>query len=121
MTEWVTDIVDRLGYVGVAFLVALESLFPPIPSELILPLAGFVAGQGDANFLGMVLAATDRLAGRVRGSSTASRRRSVRSGCIVSSSGTAAGSGSRTPTWSEPRTGSTGVRPMPCCSAGACR
>jgi membrane protein DedA with SNARE-associated domain len=58
MTEWVTDIVDRLGYVGVAFLVALESLFPPIPSELILPLAGFVAGQGDANFLGMVLAAT---------------------------------------------------------------
>ena len=58
MTEWVTDIVDRLGYVGVAFLVALESLFPPIPSELILPLAGFVAGQGDANFLGMVAAAT---------------------------------------------------------------
>lgn len=58
MTEWVTEIVDRLGYVGVAFLVALESVFPPIPSEIILPLAGFVAGRGDANFLGMVLAAT---------------------------------------------------------------
>jgi len=58
MTEWITDIVDRLGYIGVAFLVALESLFPPIPSELILPLAGFVAGQGEANFIGMVLAAT---------------------------------------------------------------
>ena len=58
MTEWVTDIVDRLGYIGVAFLVALESVFPPIPSEIILPLAGFVAGQGDANFVGMVLAAT---------------------------------------------------------------
>lgn len=58
MTDWVTDIVDRLGYLGVAFLVALESVFPPIPSELILPLAGFVAGRGDANFLGMVAAAT---------------------------------------------------------------
>lgn len=58
MTDWITDIVDRLGYVGVAFLVALESVFPPIPSELILPLAGFVAGRGDANFLGMVVAAT---------------------------------------------------------------
>jgi membrane protein DedA with SNARE-associated domain len=58
MTEWVTDIVDRLGYLGVAFLVALESVFPPIPSEIILPLAGWVAGRGDANFFGMVAAAT---------------------------------------------------------------
>jgi len=58
LTRWVTDVVDALGYAGVAFLVALESVFPPIPSEIVLPLAGFVAGRGDASFLGMVAAAT---------------------------------------------------------------
>jgi membrane protein DedA with SNARE-associated domain len=65
LTGWVTDVVNALGYVGVAFLVALESIFPPIPSEVVLPLAGFVAGRGDASFLGMVVAAT---AGSVVGS-----------------------------------------------------
>jgi membrane protein DedA with SNARE-associated domain len=58
LTDWVTDVVDALGYVGVAFLVALESVFPPIPSEIVLPLAGFVAGRGDANIVGMMVAAT---------------------------------------------------------------
>lgn len=58
ITGWVTDVIDALGYVGVAFLVALESVFPPIPSEVVLPLAGFVAGRGDAWMPGMVLAAT---------------------------------------------------------------
>jgi membrane protein DedA with SNARE-associated domain len=58
LTEFVTDVVNTLGYPGVAGLVALENLFPPIPSEVILPLAGFVAGKGEASYLGMVLAAT---------------------------------------------------------------
>jgi len=58
LTEWVTDVVNALGYVGVAFLVALESVVPPIPSELVLPLAGFVAGRGDASVVGMAAAAT---------------------------------------------------------------
>ena len=58
LTELVTDIVQTLGYVGVAFLVALENVFPPIPSEVILPLAGFVAGEGEASLPGMILAAT---------------------------------------------------------------
>lgn len=58
LTGWVTDIIEALGYVGVAALVALESVFPPIPSEVVLPMAGFVAGRGDASFLGMVFAAT---------------------------------------------------------------
>ncbi len=56
--DWVTRVVETLGYVGVAFLVALENVFPPIPSEVILPLAGFVAGRGDANLVGMIAAAT---------------------------------------------------------------
>lgn len=58
LTSWVTDVVERLGYLGVAFLVALENVFPPIPSEIILPLAGFLTGEGKFNFFLMVLAAT---------------------------------------------------------------
>lgn len=58
IVNWVTDVVEALGYAGVAFLVALENVFPPIPSEVVLPLAGFVAGRGDANLIGMVAAAT---------------------------------------------------------------
>ena len=58
IVDWVTQVVETLGYAGVALLVALENVFPPIPSEVILPLAGFVAGRGDANLFGMILAAT---------------------------------------------------------------
>lgn len=58
LTAWITDVVETLGWVGVAALVALESVFPPIPSEAVLPLAGYVAGRGGPSFLGLVLAAT---------------------------------------------------------------
>ena len=56
--NWAISVVESLGYVGVAFLVALENLFPPIPSEVVLPLAGFVASSGEASLGGMVAAAT---------------------------------------------------------------
>jgi membrane protein DedA with SNARE-associated domain len=58
LTDWVIDVIDRLGYVGVALLVALENLFPPIPSEIVLPFAGVVSRRGDATLPGMILAAT---------------------------------------------------------------
>ena len=58
LSDWVTDVIDALGYVGVALLVALENLFPPIPSEIVLPFAGFVARDGGATLLGMIVAAT---------------------------------------------------------------
>ncbi|MCI0544232.1 MAG: DedA family protein [Actinobacteria bacterium] len=58
LAEWVITVVETLGYVGVAALVALENLFPPIPSEVVLPLAGFVAATGEASLPGMILAAT---------------------------------------------------------------
>jgi membrane protein DedA with SNARE-associated domain len=58
LADWVTEVIDKLGYVGVAMLVALENLFPPIPSEVVLPFAGFVARDGDANLIGMIIAAT---------------------------------------------------------------
>ncbi|MCK9485375.1 MAG: DedA family protein [Dehalococcoidia bacterium] len=58
LTIWMADVVDALGYVGVALLVMVENLFPPIPSEFVLGLAGFAASQGDATVPGMIVAAT---------------------------------------------------------------
>lgn len=43
MLEWITNTINSLGYWGIALLMFLENLFPPIPSELIMPLAGFTA------------------------------------------------------------------------------
>jgi membrane protein DedA with SNARE-associated domain len=42
----VVDIMDELGGPGAALLVGIDSIFPPVPSELVLPLAGFAASQG---------------------------------------------------------------------------
>jgi membrane protein DedA with SNARE-associated domain len=58
LSGWVTDVIESLGYWGLAFLVALENVFPPIPSEIILPLAGFLTGQGRMNYFLAVTAAT---------------------------------------------------------------
>jgi membrane protein DedA with SNARE-associated domain len=58
LAEWVAGMVDQLGYIGLLLLVALENLFPPLPSELILPLAGFLVGQGRMSFLAALGAAT---------------------------------------------------------------
>ncbi|MCD0453184.1 DedA family protein [Actinocorallia sp. API 0066] len=43
---WATDIIEKVGGPGAGLLIALENLFPPLPSEIILPLTGFTAGQG---------------------------------------------------------------------------
>jgi membrane protein DedA with SNARE-associated domain len=58
LSDWVTNVIETLGYAGVAFLVALESIFPPIPSEIVLPFAGYAAARGDFSVIGMILAAT---------------------------------------------------------------
>ncbi len=58
LTNWATDVVERLGYFGVAMLVAIENVFPPIPSEVVLGLAGYTAARGDAWVVGMIIAAT---------------------------------------------------------------
>src|SRR3546814_11160418 len=43
LAGWVVDVIERIGAPGVGALVALETAFPPIPSEVILPFAGFSA------------------------------------------------------------------------------
>ena len=54
----VIAIIETIGYVGVALLVALENIFPPIPSEVVLPAAGFSAAEGDHQLWAMIVAAT---------------------------------------------------------------
>jgi membrane protein DedA with SNARE-associated domain len=54
LAGWAAEVVRSLGGPGVGALVALENVFPPLPSEVILPLAGFLAGRGDLS-LGVVL------------------------------------------------------------------
>ncbi len=56
MVEWITSTMTSMGYVGIALLMFAENLFPPIPSELIMPLAGFTVAQGKMNFVLAVVA-----------------------------------------------------------------
>jgi membrane protein DedA with SNARE-associated domain len=56
MLEWVTGVMDSAGYLGIVFLMFLENVFPPIPSEVVMPLAGFTAGQGKLNLIGVIVA-----------------------------------------------------------------
>lgn len=58
LAGWVVSVIDTLGPVGVGLLVALENLFPPIPSEVVLPVAGYVASQGGMSLPAAVIAAT---------------------------------------------------------------
>ncbi|AFY91743.1 DedA family protein [Chamaesiphon minutus] len=58
MVEWINNLMGSLGYWGIGLLMFLENLFPPIPSELIMPLAGFTVAQGKMNFGLAVLAGT---------------------------------------------------------------
>jgi membrane protein DedA with SNARE-associated domain len=58
ISGWVRDIVSTGGYPALALLILVENLFPPIPSEIILPLAGFYVGTGELHYVWAVLAAT---------------------------------------------------------------
>jgi len=58
MFEFITNFLEKSGYLGVFALMALENIFPPIPSEMIMPFAGFVAARGDLNVVGVLFAGT---------------------------------------------------------------
>ncbi|NJO05617.1 MAG: DedA family protein [Chloroflexaceae bacterium] len=55
---WVEQIILQLGYVGIILLMTLETVFPPIPSELMLPFAGSLVAQGELNLMGVLVAST---------------------------------------------------------------
>ncbi|MEN9646556.1 MAG: hypothetical protein RL238_3225 [Actinomycetota bacterium] len=58
MIDWAAELIDTIGLVGVAVLIALESIVPPIPSELVLLLSGFNVSEGRFGFVAAVIAAT---------------------------------------------------------------
>jgi len=58
MIDWAADFIDAIGVIGVAALVALENVFPPIPSELVLLLTGFNVSESRFGFVGGVAFAT---------------------------------------------------------------
>jgi membrane protein DedA with SNARE-associated domain len=58
MSDWIIETITASGYLGIFLLMLLESVFPPIPSELIIPFAGFAAQRGDLSLIGVLLAAT---------------------------------------------------------------
>ncbi|HYF21390.1 MAG TPA: DedA family protein [Ramlibacter sp.] len=57
MSDWIIGVIQQTGYLGIALLMVLENVFPPIPSELVLPFAGYVAATGELNPVGVLLAA----------------------------------------------------------------
>lgn len=56
--NWIIHLMEILGAPGVGVAVFLENVFPPIPSEVVLPLAGFTASQGNMNLIAAFLWAT---------------------------------------------------------------
>lgn len=64
MFDRLVELLEQWGYLGIAALMFLENLFPPIPSEVIMPSAGYAAGQGKLNLVGVIAAGT---AGSVAG------------------------------------------------------
>ncbi|GAA1625711.1 MULTISPECIES: DedA family protein [Brevibacterium] len=57
-SAWTVAIMETLGPLGVGFLVFLDNIFPPIPSELVLPLAGFTASRGQLSLVLAIVFAT---------------------------------------------------------------
>ncbi len=58
MSEWIIQLIDQTGYLGVAFLMFLETVFPPIPSEVIMPVAGLAAARGKMDIFAVIASGT---------------------------------------------------------------
>jgi membrane protein DedA with SNARE-associated domain len=58
MLNWITNTIATLNYWGIALLMLVENIFPPVPSEVIMPLAGFTVTQGKLSFAWVIVAGT---------------------------------------------------------------
>ncbi|WP_143416267.1 DedA family protein [Geobacillus sp. E263] len=58
MQAWITDFMEQFGYIGIFLMIALENIFPPIPSEVILPFGGFMTTYTSLTVPGVIVAAT---------------------------------------------------------------
>lgn len=55
---WMVSLMNHYGYLGIAFLILIENLFPPIPSEVILTFGGFLTTYTSMNLIGVILSST---------------------------------------------------------------
>ena len=58
MTKWIMNTIASTGYFGIVFLMFVENVFPPIPSEFIMPLAGFMVTEDKFSLVGVIIAGT---------------------------------------------------------------
>lgn len=58
MKTWITDFMEQFGYLGIFLMLALENIFPPIPSEVILPFGGFMTTTSGMTIPGVLVAST---------------------------------------------------------------
>lgn len=58
MQEIIIELINKFGYLAISFLIALENIFPPIPSEVILTFGGFMTTHTTLNVIGVVVAST---------------------------------------------------------------
>ncbi|GIP15765.1 alkaline phosphatase-like protein [Paenibacillus montaniterrae] len=58
MENWIIEMMEQFGYLGILLLIAIENLFPPIPSEVILTFGGFMTTRTDLTPLGVIVVAT---------------------------------------------------------------
>lgn len=58
MENWITEFMNDFGYMGIFLLIALENIFPPIPSEVILTFGGFMTTTANMTIMGVVIAST---------------------------------------------------------------
>lgn len=58
MENWITSFMEQFGYIGIALIIALENVFPPIPSEIVLPFGGFMTTYTSLTVFWVIVAAT---------------------------------------------------------------
>lgn len=58
MNAWITEFINQFGYFAIALLIALENVFPPLPSEIILTMSGFMTTTTSLSIVGVIIAAT---------------------------------------------------------------
>ena len=58
MQSWIIEIMNQFGYLGIFLLIAIENIFPPIPSEVILLFGGFMSTYTNMHIVGIIIAST---------------------------------------------------------------
>jgi len=58
LRNWIEQVVQSIGYIGIALLMFVENIFPPIPSEVIMPFAGSLTTRGELNLAGVLISGT---------------------------------------------------------------